>query len=320
MQHIFIVNNAAGNGKISEKLIPQIRGYFEKNGGNYTIEFTKYKGDATDIARRYAKTGERVRIYSCGGDGTLNETVNGIAGYDNVELGIFPCGSGNDFTASICGENIEYFLNVKAQTEGDSVRADLLRIDDGPYAINQVSMGFDAKVVDNFARFKNKLNISGKMAYILSVLYTLGGNISNEMSVEIDGIPADKERLLLSIAGNGKFQGGGMMSVPDADPFSREICVMTVKNVPKTRFLRLFPSYMKGEHKKYADIVSMVGCQTVKMTAAKPIPVTYDGEILVTESVTVSVVPEAVKIILPNVEAVKSDRRELLKKASLAKK
>lgn len=80
MQHIFIVNNAAGRGDVVKRLLPQIRDYFSKHGGDYRIEFTRYKGDATEIARRYALTGEPVRIYSCGGDGTLNEVVNGIVG------------------------------------------------------------------------------------------------------------------------------------------------------------------------------------------------------------------------------------------------
>lgn len=320
MLHIFIINNAAGNGKSTKQLIPQIREYFEKNGGRYEIEFTKYKGDATEIARRYAKTGEEVRIYSCGGDGTLNEVVNGIAGYDNVELGAIPCGSGNDFVNSLCKENKDVFLNVKAQVEGGSMLADLLQIDDGPYAINQVSMGFDAKVASNFVKFKNKSHISGKMAYILSAIYTLAGTIHNEIAVEIDGIPAKKEKLLFAIAGNGKYQGGGMKSVPEADPFSREIAAIIVKNVPKSSFLKMFPVYMKGEHKKYTDIVTMKSCQTIKMTAAKPIPVTYDGEILMTESISVRIAPGAVKIILPNTIPVKSDKREILKKAAIAGK
>ena len=60
MQHIFIVNRAAGSGKVTEKVISDIRDHFERHGGSYKIEFTKYKGDATDIALRYAKSGEKV--------------------------------------------------------------------------------------------------------------------------------------------------------------------------------------------------------------------------------------------------------------------
>ena len=319
MQHVFIVNNAAGNGKTTEKLIPEIRQYFSKKGGKYQIEFTKYKGDATVIAKSYAEKGEPVRIYACGGDGTLNEVLNGVVGYDNVEMGIVPCGSGNDFVSSIDVPR-ETFINVKAQVEGGTRRADVMEIDDGLYAINQVSMGFDARTADNFSKFKNKSNISGKSAYILSVFYTLLGKISNEMTVEIDGVEYKKEKLLLAIAGNGRYHGGGMKSVPHADPFNHEIDFMMAKNISKPRFLSLFPTYMKGGHEKYTDIISMCKCQTLKMTSTKPVPVTYDGEILVTESITVKLLPAALKIIIPNTEAVKSDKREIVKKAATAKK
>ncbi len=322
MQHYFIINNAAGNGKAVEKLLPQIREYFDKNGGKYEIEFTKYKGDATVIARQAAEKGEPVRIYACGGDGTLNEVVNGVVGYDNVELGVIPCGSGNDFVSSLCNDKgmRDAFLDIKAQVEGGNRRADVLEIDDGLYAINQVSMGFDAKVANNFTKFKNKKNVSGKTAYTLSVMYTLFGTLSNEMKVEIDGVPMKKEKLLLAIAANGRYQGGGMKSAPLADPFNREISVMTVKNISRARFLMLFPTYMKGEHAKYTDFVRMCGCQTIKMTVSKPIPVTYDGEILMTESITVKVKPSALKIVIPNTVAVKSGERELVKNAAMAEK
>ena len=74
MQHIFIVNRAAGSGKVTEKVISDIRDHFERHGGSYKIEFTKYKGDATDIALRYAKSGEKVsnRILGRRGSTTCN--------------------------------------------------------------------------------------------------------------------------------------------------------------------------------------------------------------------------------------------------------
>ena len=320
MQHIFIVNRAAGSGKVTEKAISDIRDHFEKHGGSYKIEFTKYKGDATDIALRYAKSGEKVRIYACGGDGTLNETVNGIAGHDNVELGVIPCGSGNDFVSSICGDERDVYFNIKAQVEGDSVEADLLYIEDGPYAINQISMGFDATVANNFVKFKNKSNVSGKLAYIISALYSLAGELTNEMTVELDGNALEKDRLVLTTAANGRFQGGGMLNVPDASPFNRKISVMMIKNVSRLKFLQLFPLYMKGKHVNYTDLVSIVECKNLKITASKPIPVTYDGEILMTESINISVIEGGVKIILPQFAMEKSDKKDILKRAATVKK
>ena len=133
MQHVFIVNNAAGNGKTTEKLIPEIRKYFAKKGGKYEIEFTKYKGDATVIAKSYAEKGEPVRIYACGGDGTLNEVLNGVVGYDNVEMGIIPCGSGNDFVKYYGGKKV--FWNLEELIDAPEEYIDLMRVGN-KYAIN----------------------------------------------------------------------------------------------------------------------------------------------------------------------------------------
>ena len=146
MRHVFIVNHVAGHGKESLQLIPKIDAYFHEKGGAYEIVPTRCPGDAARIAKEYARTGEALRLYACGGDGTLHEVVNGAAGFGNVEVGCFPCGSGNDYVASF--GKAEEFLDVAGQVEGSAVEVDLM-LTEGIYSVNQCSMGFDAAVADN---------------------------------------------------------------------------------------------------------------------------------------------------------------------------
>ena len=117
MKHIFLINPAAGKKGNAESIIrPQIEDYCGKAGLDYEIYVTKCQGDAQNYCREHAKSGEALRFYACGGDGTLYEVVNGAYGYPNCEVAVIPLGSGNDFVR-LFGTK-EQFCNVEAQVTG----------------------------------------------------------------------------------------------------------------------------------------------------------------------------------------------------------
>lgn len=309
MMHVFIVNNTAGGGKATMALIPQIEAYFAQNGGHYEIESTSCKGDATNIARRYASTGESVRIYACGGDGTLHEVVNGVAGYKNVEVGVFPCGTGNDYVATF-GDKAD-FMDIDGQIKGSSIEVDLI-CTDGIYSVNQCSMGFDAAVADNVSRFKQKPLVSGSMAYILSVLYTLAGKMGNELTITVDDNEPITGQFLFAISAKGKYHGGGMMSAPEAKPDSRFLNFMIVRAITRRRLVSLLPKYIKGQHlgPEFKDIVINTYGKKMKVVAKKPLPVTLDGEIIITEEMTSEIVQKGMRFILPGKVAAKNEEQK----------
>ena len=305
MRHIFIVNNVAGGGKKTVRLIPQIESYFAVNGGKYAIVKTECAGDATRIAKEYAQTGEQIRIYACGGDGTLHEVVNGVAGYKNAEVGVFPCGTGNDYVSSY--GKAEAFMDVKAQVEGSAVEVDLM-LTEGIYSINQCSMGFDAAVADNVRIFKAKPMISGSMAYILSVLYTVLGKLGNRLRIIIDDEHIIEGEYLFAISAKGKYHGGGMMSAPQANPKSRMLNFVLVKKVTKPFLLRLIPKYIKGEHLAVTEVVTSTFGKKMRVIADRPLPVTLDGEIIVSEEITTEIVEKGINFVLPSTITVKAEK------------
>ena len=307
MQHIFIVNNVAGGGRKTVELIPRIDSYFSNAGGSYEIVTTKCKGDATEIARRYAQTGEHIRLYSCGGDGTLHEVINGVVGYKNVEVGAFPCGTGNDYVSTY--GKAEDFLDVKAQVEGSAVDVDLI-LADGVYSINQCSIGFDAAVANNVSRFKQKPLITNSGAYILSVMYTLAGKLGNRLRIYVDDNPPVEGSYLFAVAAKGQYQGGGMMNAPLARPTSRTLSCMFVRTVSRVKFLSLFPKYMKGQHLTAADVVTSCTAKKMRVISDKPVPVALDGEIIISSDITAEVVPKALNFVIPSTVSVKSDEKD----------
>ena len=95
MTHLFIINPAAGSHDRTAEYTTQIETYCA--GLDYRIAVSTAPGECARIAREAAESGQEYRIYACGGDGTLNEVVQGAAGYDNVAVTVFSGGSGNDF-------------------------------------------------------------------------------------------------------------------------------------------------------------------------------------------------------------------------------
>lgn len=292
MKHVFIINPTAGKGK-SLGLVPIIRDYFKGKPDKYVIKITEYPGHATEIAREYANS-ETCRIYSIGGDGTVNEIVNGMAG-TKASLGVIPAGSGNDFIRSIHGEYQS--SDIVADTiRGQERSIDLARAN-GKYFINISSIGFDADVVYNAQKFKRLPYIPGSMAYLFSLIYTIFKNKISEVKVTID----DQEislKILLAAVANGRFYGGGMLPAPAAalDDGLLDICL--VREVNRLKILTLFPKYMKGEHGEI-EYVSFKRAKKIKIESKETIALNIDGEILTGQEVEFEILKGAINVIYP---------------------
>ncbi|MCX7709545.1 MAG: diacylglycerol kinase family lipid kinase [Clostridia bacterium] len=296
MKHSFIINPAAGKGK-ALSYISQIEAYFSQRNEEYSILVTEGPGHATEIARM--QVSRRVeRIYSVGGDGTLNEVLNGMAGSQS-SLGIIPSGSGNDFIKSI--RNPVNLQNILSETiEGEEMHIDLGRLNDR-YFVNIASMGFDAEVVHNARRFKRIPGVSGSFAYVLGIIFTAFSYRGNLLDLVIDGQRMNMNTLLVAIA-NGKYYGGGMMPAPEAIIDDGEFEICTIKNLNILKILSCFPKLMKGTHGEIKEVSFHTG-KSVAIRCRNPVVMNIDGEILISREAVFEIIPKGVKIITPRIKA-----------------
>ncbi|MDO4607745.1 MAG: YegS/Rv2252/BmrU family lipid kinase [Clostridia bacterium] len=295
MRYVFYVNPVAGKGNTQERIIESIKKFFSDKAEQFKIHITKSKGDALISAKQEAETGDNIRMFACGGEGTVFEVLNGIAGYTNIELGVIPCGSANDFLKYF--NTKEEFLDISEQVNGTAVEMDLIKAGDR-YCLNGCSVGMDAMVARDMAIFKNWPFVSGKMAYTLAIIKTLLKRLGVKIKLSIDnGIFRDTNCLFAVIA-NAPYYGGGYKGAPDAVPNDQALDCTVVDTVSKFKILELLPIYKKGEHKKL-DICSLSRCESMEFTSEKPIPVNLDGEIIETTHIKFQLVKKAVKFVLP---------------------
>jgi diacylglycerol kinase (ATP) len=293
MKHLFIINPVAGRGR-ALKLLPSIKEIMDDIGEEYHIEITENPGHATDIARSYTQR-DNYRVYSVGGDGTLNEVMNGMVN-SKSSLAVIPGGTGNDFIRSITSKSAVKSL-LKQTICGSEKLIDIARVN-GRYFINIASLGFDAEVVYSAKGFKKIPWISGQLAYLLGILKTLFINWFQKVTLEIDGRAFEK-RILLAAVANGRFYGGGMMPAPDAqiDDGLFDVCV--VRALSRIKILFLFPKYIKGKHGKLKE-VSFYKAKRVRVSSNDYVPVNIDGEVLRLKEMEFEIVPKAMSVVIPS--------------------
>ena len=146
MEQVFFINPVAGKRDASAELVPRIQAAARQlQLPQPQIVVTQYAGQAREAARRYAASGTPVALYACGGDGTLNELVQGAAGSANVAVGCVPCGSGNDYVRNFGAAGQAPFLDFAAQLQAQPCRVDLLQTSLG-IGIDICAAGLDAQV------------------------------------------------------------------------------------------------------------------------------------------------------------------------------
>ena len=311
MKYAFIVNPNSGHGKKAKGFIAKINEIIEKNP-DVSLHITEGPMDATIIAEGLAdvakKTSVDTRIFACGGDGTLNEVLNGIYDRPHVELGVVPIGSGNDFVRNFASCNFE---DINAQLNGNPIPIDLLKIEyeeDGKektrYCINGINIGFDGNTAILSNHLKKKKFFRGHLSYIAAIIMNIAEMRGQNLRIrDQDNIVHAGELLLITLS-NGRFCGGGIESCPKALVDDGLMEVLIVNKVSRKTFFRLMPSYIKGEllEKDISeDIYKYLRSDKITMEPIGGImQFAVDGEEMKSGKTVIEIVQNGVKFVLPD--------------------
>lgn len=294
MRDVFIINPAAGKEDSTTELTNRIR---EVYGDDCKILITTGEGDAGVKAKAEAETGDEVRIFACGGDGTSFEVLNGIAGYKNAAIGVIPTGSANDFIKYFGFDSKPRFLDIKRQKNGTLLPIDLIKAGDY-YCMNQCCAGLDAHVADMMKGFKRWPLISGPMAYNLAVIKAFLGKIGINMKVTTDGKVFKEGSVLFAVCANAPVYGGGYISAPKAVLNDGLLDCVTIDTVKKLQVPGLLPKYKGGKHEEL-DVCTMGRCESFEFEADREIPVSLDGEIIHTNKFRCEIIKNGINFVLP---------------------
>ena len=294
MKHVFIINPSAGKKKstiLLERQIQTLKLPCE-------IIYTKQAGDARRIAREAAESGREVRIYACGGDGTLNEVVNGAAGYGNAAITNVPIGTGNDFLKIFGKDCRARFSDLEALSKGPQAAMDLIDCN-GLLGIDIVCTGLDARVAVDKDKYNSFPLVSGIGAYAISaVANVLFKSIAVPTVVDCGDLHFDGETTLICVC-NGRHYGGGFMPVGDNMPDDGLLEVLVVRKVSRLTFFQLAAKYGSGKYRDYPELIwYRQGCG-VTVRSPQELVAVVDGELVRSRELRIGLSDKKVNFFYP---------------------
>ena len=295
MKHLFILNTAAGKAGQAKTLAQRIRALEVE----WAMAYTTRPGDACRLARHAALQGDPVRIYACGGDGTLNEVVNGAAGFDHVAVTNVPLGTGNDYLKIFGPENKERFSDLEALIHGPQAAMDLMDCN-GRLGIGIACAGVDARIAADVNRYRRLPLVRGIGAYILSlVANVLWKGITRPTRVEGGEFSYEGETSIICVC-SGRYYGGGFMPVGDNMPDDGVLEMLVVPKVSRRTFFRLVGEYAKGEYARYPELIRMVRGTAFSFSSPRPLVAVVDGEVMEDTSFTIALSDKQVNFFYPS--------------------
>lgn len=301
MKHLIVVNTHAGHGKDVAELAKKS---FE--GLDYEIYETVDQRSAISFLKSYFKNhNEPTRVYACGGDGTLHEVVNGLVGIKNAELALYACGTGNDFAKIYGGK--DRFLDFKKLINGKATPIDLTKLEGDTfkepwYSVNVINFGFDA-IVGAKGNENKKKGIKNPYGFTHAIVPAILHGRFNKMTVIADGEDLNGKKMLLGSISQGQWVGGEYHASPKSDNTDGLLDVVVCKTMTFARLMgQLFGAYHDGKHldsKKLAKKIVYRKAKEVEIKAPNNIDMCVDGEIVSGKEFKATIMPKAIKFVIP---------------------
>ena len=303
--YTFIINpnSRSGQGSCIWKEIELI---LKKKAVDYHAMFTKYQGHATKLVAQLVSDNHPHTIIVLGGDGTVNEVVNGITDYSKIILGYIPIGSSNDFARGLglsfkYDEALEVILNAKHFQTIDIGVLQYSNDKKRNFAVS-TGIGFDAAVCHQAMVSKLKIILNhlrlGKLTYAGIAFNQLAISKPKKITIVLDGFQTyHLDEAYFATVMNAPYEGGGFKFCPDANPSDGFLNVIVVDSISKAKFLSLLPFAIGGNHLPFKGVYTYT-CKTVEIQSEKALPVHTDGEpVFLQRSISAAIASSKLRII-----------------------
>jgi YegS/Rv2252/BmrU family lipid kinase len=298
-----IVNPVAANGAVGKRW-PQIRDILQAGGGQFDASFTKGPNHATELAREALSAGYRT-IVAVGGDGTLNEVVNGLVIEGMVDpmvnLGIIPGGTGSDSVRTLgiphdCRAAYDCLLHGKPDridlglitcvSKGQEIRR---------YFINAAGLGFDGEVCERTNRISKA--IGGTLPFLSSLFVKLLTYQNKAVEITLDGQQHLQQKANSVIVCNGRYVGGGMHIGPHATLNDGLFDVIVIGDTSKLEVVANVPRIYRGTHLSHPK-VEEYRAREVRVKAQERMFLQADGELIGEAPATFQIIPQALHVLV----------------------
>lgn len=299
MRHIFIINPSAGKRDCTADLMARARDLADRHRLEVQCILTKRSGHAQETARAIAQAGGEVRFYACGGDGTVNEVANGIAGFPNAAMTVIPVGTGNDFLKNF-GNTAPLFSDPENLWDGPQFPLDAIDCN-GRLALTIACSGFDAQVAADVHTFGKSPLLGSKGSYIASLAVNfLARSLGHRWTVTADGVDLSGDYALVTVC-NGRYYGGGFNPVAEARMDDGVLNTILVKRVSRPQFLQFVGLYSKGEYYKVPGFTRCITAREVIIESAddRDIVTCLDGETLRSQRVVLRLAEQKINFFGP---------------------
>lgn len=292
MELAFIVNPTAGGGRARQRWA-RVEAELRQSNVRWQTFFTEGVGHATTLARAAAAEGYDA-VVAVGGDGTLNEVVNGAVGSD-VSVGLIPLGTGVDFSrTTLLPRDPVAALDVVL---AGRVRRVDVGVVNGRYFCNVAGTGFDATVADRVNRSSLKRGRGGVIPYVQAVFQTLFTYRNAPFKITVDDTVFEVTSLLMAV-GNGRYYGGGFKICPDAEIEDGSFDVCIVGDVGKLTTVVLLPRAFAGGHRNHPKVTFVRG-RRVTVEGPAELRIQADGELVGHLPATFEIKQAALPMLLP---------------------
>ncbi len=299
--YLILINPAAGNWR-GAKVINSIKKYLSHKRINHHIEISQFPGHISELVKNLSKN--FTHLISVGGDGTINELINGIDINSLNTIGLLPIGTGNDFARNLnlyknLYQNLDLIFNSNKHYSFDIGQTIIYEnentIKKSHRFINSLGIGFDALVAKINQKSKH---LSGLISYLYAVILALIKRKDIVVEIELDNKTKLFGKKLLITIGNGLTTGGGFYLTPEAKINDNQLDICIIDSVSTIKILRSLPKALLNKLSEVNE-ASILKFTNAKIIIKEPALIHTDGEIIseCAKKIEVSILKNELKII-----------------------